>query len=141
MPETQDYRQKALEEHGEECEDCGATAELEVHHRDRDRSNNDLENLAVLCHDCHMERHREERVKRASGPKGASEAGNRTAKDRALPILREGRVTPSYLASETGYSVAHMRNTLQALAEEGLVENVYGSLYELVEGPREVNDE
>lgn len=53
-----DYRSKALEAYGAVCNDCGDTDTLEVHHKDRDRSNNSLSNLEVLCRACHVERHR-----------------------------------------------------------------------------------
>jgi hypothetical protein len=38
------------------CELCGTTDEriLAVHHKDRIRTNNDLSNLAWLCHNCHF---------------------------------------------------------------------------------------
>jgi len=40
-----------------ECQSCGATGHLDIHHRDRDKRNQDLANLAVLCHRCHMQEH------------------------------------------------------------------------------------
>lgn len=42
------------------CEECGydeVPAILVVHHRDRDRTNNILANLAVLCPNCHALEH------------------------------------------------------------------------------------
>ena len=42
------------------CEKCGWDIHpeiLEVHHRDRDKSNNTIENLEVLCPNCHMWEH------------------------------------------------------------------------------------
>jgi hypothetical protein len=50
---TDYYRYKAIEEKGTECESCGSTSDIEVHHRDRNRCNNDVSNLVVLCSDCH----------------------------------------------------------------------------------------
>jgi ribosomal protein S27AE len=50
---TRYYRIKAIEEKGYECENCGATEDIEVHHRDRNHCNNELDNLIVLCSDCH----------------------------------------------------------------------------------------
>ena len=53
------YREKALAHYGEQCEcsDCdnqNALMEmLDVHHLDGDRSNNQIENLVVLCVWCH----------------------------------------------------------------------------------------
>lgn len=56
------YRQKAFDAKGEKCEKCGYCEHveiLEVHHIDRDRNNNDLSNLEVLCPNCHMWTHYE----------------------------------------------------------------------------------
>lgn len=52
-----EYRSKAINKYGEECAECGATENIDVHHRDGDRTNNDIENLIPLCEDCHSERH------------------------------------------------------------------------------------
>ena len=46
--------QKAI---GDKCERCGSTYYLLVHHKDRDRSNNDPENLETLCKSCHQREH------------------------------------------------------------------------------------
>ena len=51
------YRSKAIEEHGCICAECGATEDIEVHHRDADRSNNELKNLIPLCQTCHRHVH------------------------------------------------------------------------------------
>lgn len=40
-----------------ECEICGSTENLLIHHRDHDRSNNAESNLMVLCKRCHQEHH------------------------------------------------------------------------------------
>lgn len=43
---------------GERCERCGADQRrLQVHHKDQDRSNNDLSNLETLCVPCHRKHH------------------------------------------------------------------------------------
>jgi 5-methylcytosine-specific restriction endonuclease McrA len=39
------------------CAVCGSTEKLNIHHKDRDRSNNDPENLETLCPSCHMKLH------------------------------------------------------------------------------------
>jgi hypothetical protein len=55
------YRQKAFLEKGKECERCGYNKDeraLDVHHIDRNRDNNDISNLEVLCCNCHAIEHR-----------------------------------------------------------------------------------
>jgi len=50
----------ALERAGYSCEVCSYVKVpeiLHVHHKDRNRSNNDLSNLQVLCPNCHCEIH------------------------------------------------------------------------------------
>ncbi len=44
------------------CAHCGITNErvLAVHHKDRNRKHNDLENLMWLCHNCHYLEHHPE---------------------------------------------------------------------------------
>lgn len=51
-----------LRKHGHitECEACGYDTRpeiLTIHHRDRDRGNNKIENLAILCPNCHAIEH------------------------------------------------------------------------------------
>lgn len=54
-----EYRQKAFLHYGAKCSDCDETKEhrLVVHHIDGDRHNNTLDNLIVLCHNHHSDRH------------------------------------------------------------------------------------
>lgn len=42
------------------CENCGFDniLALEVHHIDRNRKNNEIENLSILCANCHKIEHR-----------------------------------------------------------------------------------
>ena len=50
------YRERALKHCGAICNRCGYDAlerMLDVHHRDKNRSHNRLENLEVLCVWCH----------------------------------------------------------------------------------------
>lgn len=54
------YRNIALEHYGPRCNQCLWDKEvkiLQVHHKDRDRSNNCLENLEILCPTCHDYEH------------------------------------------------------------------------------------
>lgn len=50
---------RLLAARGECCERCGYDKKeiLNVHHKDRDRKNNDLENLELICPNCHSEEH------------------------------------------------------------------------------------
>lgn len=52
------YRQQALNKHGRECVECGATEAIEVHHRNGDRTDHSLDNLIPLCRRCHQKLHR-----------------------------------------------------------------------------------
>jgi len=51
------YRERALAHYGEQCDLCGETENIVVHHRDGERSNNDLSNLIPLCESCHGKVH------------------------------------------------------------------------------------
>lgn len=44
---------------GKKCERCGYNKleVLQVHHKDRNRENNDLNNLELVCPNCHFEEH------------------------------------------------------------------------------------
>lgn len=58
--EAANYREKALEQFGGFCERCGDPLEedeMDVHHVDRDRSNDNLDNLECVCHECHVDAH------------------------------------------------------------------------------------
>lgn len=50
---------RLIEARGTKCERCsyGKVEILHVHHRDRDRSNNSLSNLELICPNCHYEEH------------------------------------------------------------------------------------
>lgn len=52
------YRQKCIDAKGEECDICGSSKTIQVHHLDRDRRNDDLENLVPLCREHHNEIHK-----------------------------------------------------------------------------------
>jgi predicted HTH transcriptional regulator len=130
MTQSREYREIAFALHGKECQRCGSNDEIEVHHRDRNRSNNSPENLEVLCHECHMDEHHEERSERAS-------LHETPAEELVLDILKEGRVTAPYIAKETGYSNAYARDILNDLVKHDHVEKVHKGLYELLDDPRD----
>lgn len=55
-----DYRNIALRGKEQKCERCNYNKLieiLEVHHKDRNRDNNNISNLQILCPTCHMEEH------------------------------------------------------------------------------------
>lgn len=51
------FQKKAYEAYGKICNRCRETNKLLVHHKDKDRTNNVVENLEVLCHRCHRAHH------------------------------------------------------------------------------------
>ena len=38
---------------GESCSLCGNIKDLQVHHKDENRKNNQISNLIILCRSCH----------------------------------------------------------------------------------------
>ena len=58
--DVKDYRVKAMRFLPNKCNRCGyekLVSILQVHHIDRDRHNNDISNLEILCPNCHCEEH------------------------------------------------------------------------------------
>ena len=55
-----DYRKKAFAHFTVKCALCDYDVEdvLQVHHKDEDRSNNELPNLVILCPTHHVEVHK-----------------------------------------------------------------------------------
>jgi len=54
------YRTRALKEYGERCNRCAYSSYVEilqVHHKDKNRTNGSIENLEVLCPNCHAVEH------------------------------------------------------------------------------------
>ncbi len=52
-------KSKLMQARGVRCERCGYDKReiLHVHHKDRDRGNNELNNLELICPNCHYEEH------------------------------------------------------------------------------------
>ncbi len=57
------YRIRAFRVYGNKCSKCGEDRfhVLEIHHKDKNRENNDIENLEVLCANCHLDTHYKDR--------------------------------------------------------------------------------
>lgn len=55
----QAIKMRLLLSRGKVCERCGYDKYeiLQIHHKDRDRTNNDLKNLELICPNCHYEEH------------------------------------------------------------------------------------
>jgi hypothetical protein len=53
-------REDLINSRGNKCErcPCADTDAMEIHHRDRDRTNNTEENLEVICANCHTIEHK-----------------------------------------------------------------------------------
>ena len=52
-------KMKLLKDRGEKCERCSYNKEeiLQIHHKNRNRDDNSLKNLELLCPNCHYEEH------------------------------------------------------------------------------------
>lgn len=62
MSKWTEARQATIDRAGNRCEKCGKHQDelartLHVHHEDRNRANNALDNLKSLCHRCHKREH------------------------------------------------------------------------------------
>jgi len=60
--ERKDYRKSAIVAYGQRCNVCGIseTYLLVVHHKDGNRKNGNIDNLEVLCHNHHAEKHKKQ---------------------------------------------------------------------------------
>lgn len=52
-------KKRLLKSRGDKCERCGydKIQILQVHHKDKNRENNSLDNLELICPNCHSEKH------------------------------------------------------------------------------------
>lgn len=48
---------KVREKAWNKCSKCWSLKNIQVHHKDEDKTNNNIRNLEVLCHNCHAEYH------------------------------------------------------------------------------------
>lgn len=51
------YREFAFKHLGKSCMLCNSGRNLTIHHKDKNRNNNLLENLTVVCRSCHQKIH------------------------------------------------------------------------------------
>jgi len=52
-----------LHKHGiYKCQICGSSKQLEVHHKDRNKLNNSIDNLMLVCKSCHRKIHYKEHI-------------------------------------------------------------------------------
>lgn len=65
LPASKLYRGPCLERDNFKCQICGATNNLDIHHKDNggyhlqgQQTNNELNNLITLCHRCHLKMHK-----------------------------------------------------------------------------------
>lgn len=78
------YRDIAFRQYGKKCNRCGYNQIniLQVHHRDRNRANNNWQNLEVLCPNCHLAEH----YKAKDGLYSTLKARGRSVKESTLPL-------------------------------------------------------
>lgn len=61
---------KLVQAHGLDiytCSRCGESGRANIHHKDRDLSNNTIDNLEILCAACHAHEHLMERQRKGNG--------------------------------------------------------------------------
>ena len=86
-------RQEAFTYHGRECAFCGKTHSLHVHHKNyRSLFNEDMEDLMILCEQCHMEVHG--RSKKKKKQKKQKKGGWKSRYERQLEITKRNRSIP-----------------------------------------------
>lgn len=117
------YREKAISQKGENCNECGVgpeEANIIVHHIDRDRDNNHIDNLEVLCKSCHGDKH-------ADQIPGRSEHTIKDTGIRTVKVQHGRKITvPSDMDIEKGDTVHWFLRDgrLVLVTEDELVESV-----------------
>lgn len=51
-------KKSLFKERGEKCEICDRVTNIHIHHKDRNRENNNKDNLLIVCVHCHLSIHR-----------------------------------------------------------------------------------
>jgi len=98
----QNMREHVLHEQGLRCQLCGKPQlyeryrGLHIHHKDKNRKNNSLDNLIVLCRSCHSKQHARNFAGRCNPMYGRkqSEKTKLLIKEKALERVRNGWISP-----------------------------------------------
>lgn len=130
------YHEKALEHYGRECSHCGKTEEeekeevgreLSVHHKNGNKYDNRIENLAVLCSSCHTELHNK---KRKEADYFTGEERISTAASRILNALGVDQSHPDYRNTPNRVARSY-RETCQRCFEddEAKIDEILGTTF------------
>lgn len=52
-----EIKDKLYIKYNKSCDICGNKKKLEIHHKDHNKLNNSLDNLTLLCEECHTDHH------------------------------------------------------------------------------------
>jgi 5-methylcytosine-specific restriction endonuclease McrA len=92
-------RQFLLNVLGGKCDLCGSIERLHLHHKDRNRKNNDLSNIQLLCASCHYKIHSTSESSpkkrghfRIKGSSGILTIPASVVKDKAFPLQDDYKV-------------------------------------------------
>jgi len=94
------YRRIAFTAYPAHCDCCHSTDALHVHHRNKDRSNNSVENLQILCPPCHVKAHKTEPKTGLDAPKTATFLINTGLKFKTNREARRRGISVSELVRE-----------------------------------------
>ena len=62
LPDNWDELRNSIKDRDIICQDCGSSEWLGVHHKDLNRLNNSLNNLILLCWECHSKKHPNDKI-------------------------------------------------------------------------------
>ena len=136
------YREIAFVEYGEVCQVCGSDNDIQVHHIDGDRGNNDIDNLRPLCSDHHEDEHDTHGVGGSRKNLGSLQYTPEDLREvdwEIIALLRKGPSTVPELDEQIDYSRGYLRNRIVHLRSGGIATPVGDGIYELV--PEEVPED
>jgi hypothetical protein len=128
---SKEWRQKrgwALEHHGAKCNRCGSTQFLEVHHLHyKNFRHEQMEDLEVLCENCHVKEHPKYAVARTQRRDGKQPTDR--MRMAWLEVVMETRSAQVHFAPSYGYSLNLYRpdgcfegDTLRKCIDQGMAE-------------------